>query len=232
MSNADFDTRNTSPGTRPTTAKPAENGRKHPSIGRPISSTPGNRPAGHAQHHHPPPPATAQNPRNYGRFTVSSARPAGPFKRAAPQAPGCGSSEVRQNPRSCGRSGGQRARLPRVLTGLEPRLSPDAGVTARPPAGSDSLLRRPQRPTATRKSSDYGRLSRFRPGRPGHSRRAAPQAPARGFAERQSCSRSRASGCFPSDQSTRLIPTTFDGGPGRPLGRVSGRLPRPHRPTS
>ena len=84
MSNADFDTRNTSPGTRPTTAKAAENGRKHPSIGRPISSTPGNRPAGHAQHHHPPPPATAQNPRIYGRFTVSSARPAGPFKRAAP----------------------------------------------------------------------------------------------------------------------------------------------------
>ena len=29
MSNADFDTRHTSPGTRPTTAKPAENGRKH-----------------------------------------------------------------------------------------------------------------------------------------------------------------------------------------------------------
>ena len=84
MSNADFDTRNTSPGTRPTTANAAENGRKHPSIGRPISSTPGNRPAGHAQHHHPPPPATAQNPRIYGRFTVSSARPAGPFKRAAP----------------------------------------------------------------------------------------------------------------------------------------------------
>ena len=38
---------------------------------------------------------------------------------------GCGSSGVRQNPRSCGRSGGQRARLPRVLTGLEPRPSPD-----------------------------------------------------------------------------------------------------------
>ena len=88
MSNADFDTRNTSPGTRPTTAKAAENGRKHPSIGRPISSTPGNRPAGHAQHHHPPPPATAQNPRIYGRFTVSSARPAGPFKRAAPTSEG------------------------------------------------------------------------------------------------------------------------------------------------
>ncbi len=35
MSNADFDTRNTSPGTRPTTAKPAENGRKHrPSAAR------------------------------------------------------------------------------------------------------------------------------------------------------------------------------------------------------
>ena len=59
---------------------------KTPTIGRPISSTPGNRPAGHAQHHHPPPPATAQNPRIYGRFTVSSARPAGPFKRAAPAA--------------------------------------------------------------------------------------------------------------------------------------------------
>ena len=87
---------------------------------------------------------------------------------------GCGSSEVRQNPRSCGRSGGTGGAALRVLTGLEPRLSPDAGVTARPPAGSDSLLRRPQRPTATRKSSDYGRLSRFRPGRPGHSRRAAP----------------------------------------------------------
>ena len=37
----------------------------------------------------------------------------------------CGSSGVRQNPRICGRSGGQRARLPRVLTGLEPRPSPD-----------------------------------------------------------------------------------------------------------
>ena len=84
MSNADFDTRNTSPGTRPTTAKPAENGRKHrPSAAR-SAHTPGNRPAGHAQHHHPPPPATAQNPRIYGRFTVSSARPTGPFKRAAP----------------------------------------------------------------------------------------------------------------------------------------------------
>ena len=35
MSNADFDTRNTSPGTRPTTAKPAENGRKRrPSAAR------------------------------------------------------------------------------------------------------------------------------------------------------------------------------------------------------
>jgi hypothetical protein len=38
---------------------------------------------------------------------------------------GCGSPGVRQNPRSCGRSGWQRARLPRVLPGLEPRPSPD-----------------------------------------------------------------------------------------------------------
>ncbi len=41
-------------------------------------------------------------------------------------------------------------------------------------AGIDSLLRRPQRPTATRKSRGHARFARFRPGRPSPSRRAAP----------------------------------------------------------
>jgi hypothetical protein len=61
MSNADFDTRNTSPGTRPTTAKPAENGRKHrPSAAR--SAQPQqNRPSGTRPT--PPPATTGDSPK-------------------------------------------------------------------------------------------------------------------------------------------------------------------------
>ena len=46
MSNADFDTRHMSPGTRPTSRETRGKRPKTPAIGRPNSSTPGNRPAG------------------------------------------------------------------------------------------------------------------------------------------------------------------------------------------
>jgi hypothetical protein len=87
---------------------------------------------------------------------------------------GCGSSGVRHDPRSCGRSGGRGRVLPRVLTDLERGRVQTWRDRAWAAAGIDSLLGRPQRPEATRNPQGYGRFARFRPGRPGPSRRAAP----------------------------------------------------------
>jgi hypothetical protein len=83
MSNADFDTRHTSPRPAPPAAKPRQTG-ENTGQSTPKRLNPGQSLTSRAQRPPPRGQATPPKPRIYGEFTVSSARPPGPSRRAAP----------------------------------------------------------------------------------------------------------------------------------------------------
>ena len=84
MSNADFDTRHTSPRPGPTAAKAPPNRLKTPARGRPNGSTPGNRHQQTAQTATPPPGRQPKTPYLQAIHRQFSP-PEGPFRRAAPR---------------------------------------------------------------------------------------------------------------------------------------------------
>ena len=111
MSNADFDTRHTSPRPAHQPPEPPANGPKHRSE-RARTAQP--RAIAHLaapQDRHPSGQVTAPKPRIYREFTVSSARPPGPLRRAAPD-------QAARRPRDCCIAGPDRQSQPCCLVWL------------------------------------------------------------------------------------------------------------------